>query len=224
MFIKYALIADIHGNLSALEAVLQDAKKENVDYYIFLGDYCIGLTYPNEILDRIRSIERSFVVSGNEDEALVHISSMKSEEWPKGQYEAVPWVYNSLTEINRQFLSELPQEMKLKGADGSSIFIFHKPQKYFSNTSPSSINPQFFADGIDEKMFNCDIFFAYSNALLNGDEKLHLIISELENGVYIFGHTHIPLYWKYNGKILLNPGSCGLPLDFKTSASYAILE
>jgi predicted phosphodiesterase len=224
IFIKYALISDIHGNLPALEAVMQDTHENNVDYYIFLGDYCVGLAYPNEILDYIRSIEKSFVVSGNEDDLLVHLSSMKPDEWPKGQYEAGSLVYKSLSERNRGFLSGLPQELIIERDDCPSIFIFHKPQKYFSNTSPASINPHFFAKGMDEKRFNFDTFFAHSTSLLNDDAQLHSIISKLENGVYIFGHTHIPLYWEHEGKLLINPGSCGLPLDFNPSASYAILE
>jgi len=53
---KYALISDIHGNIDALKAVLADAKRNNVQHYIFLGDYCIGLAYPNEVLNCIRAI------------------------------------------------------------------------------------------------------------------------------------------------------------------------
>ncbi|MCL2322126.1 MAG: hypothetical protein FWC47_08490 [Oscillospiraceae bacterium] len=53
VIIKYALISGIHGNLPALEAVIEDAIKNNVDQYVFLGDYCISLAYPNEVLNCI---------------------------------------------------------------------------------------------------------------------------------------------------------------------------
>ena len=39
---RYAVIADVHGNLQALEAVLQDAAAQQVDQYLFVGDYCIS--------------------------------------------------------------------------------------------------------------------------------------------------------------------------------------
>lgn len=224
ILIKYALISDIHGNLPALKAVIQDAMENNVDHYIFLGDYCVGLAYPNEVLDYIRSIGSSYVVSGNEDEFLVKMDSIEPDKWPKGQYEASPWFYKNLSERNRRYLCGLPQEIIIKNDNRPPVFIFHKPQRYFSSTSPSSINPQFFAEGMDDGKFDSDSFNDYSNSLLNCDAELRLIISRLEDGVYIFGHTHIPLSWKSEGIILISPGSCGLPLDFNRDASYGILE
>ncbi|MCL2322127.1 MAG: metallophosphoesterase family protein [Oscillospiraceae bacterium] len=118
----------------------------------------------------------------------------------------------------------LPQEIIIKKDDRLPIFIFHKPQRYFLNTSPSILGPHYFAKGMDDKKFDCKSYNTYSNAILNCDTKLHTIISKLERGVYIFGHTHIPLYWEKEGRLLVNPGSCGLPLDFNRNASYGILE
>jgi predicted phosphodiesterase len=224
ILIKYALISDVHGNLPALKAVIHDALENNVDHYIFLGDYCIGLAYPNEVMNYIRSIDSSYVVSGNEEELLKNLASLEPDKWPKGQYEAGPWFYKNLSERNRRYLFGLPQEIIIKRDNRPPVFIFHKPQRYFSSTSPCSINPQFFARGMDDKMFDCDSFYTHSNSLLNCDVELHSTISKLEKGVYIFGHTHIPLCWESEGILLINPGSCGLPLDFNCDASYGILE
>jgi predicted phosphodiesterase len=224
LLIKYALISDIHGNFPALKAVILNAMENKVDSYIFLGDYCIGLAYPNEVMDYIRSIESGYVVSGNEDEAFINLASATPDELPKGQYEAGPWVYNVLSERNRSYLCGLPQEIIIKKDNRPPVFAFHKPHRYFSGTSPCSINPQYFAEGMDDKKFDCESYHTHSNAILNCDTDLHSIISKLENGVYIFGHTHIPLCWEREGKLLINPGSCGLPLDFNRDASYGILE
>ena len=51
---KLAVISDIHGNLPALDAVIEDAEKQNVDAYIFAGDYCISNPYPDECITRDR--------------------------------------------------------------------------------------------------------------------------------------------------------------------------
>ncbi len=222
--IKYALISDVHGNLPALEAVIQDAMKNDVDHYIFLGDYCIGLAYPNEVVDYIRSIEPAFVVSGNEDEAFMHYVSYDLDKRLKGQFEASPWIYKSLSERNRSYLCKLPQEIVIKRDNYPPIFAFHKPQRYFNGTSPCLINPQYFASGVDEKKFDSESYGSHFHAMLNCDTELHAMISKLEKGVYIFGHTHIPFHWEREGKLVINPGSCGLPLDFNQNASYAILE
>lgn len=52
---KFAVISDIHGNLPALDAVIEDAEKQNVDAYIFAGDYCISNPYSDECITRIRN-------------------------------------------------------------------------------------------------------------------------------------------------------------------------
>jgi predicted phosphodiesterase len=222
--IKYALISDIHGNLPALKAVIQDARENNADHYIFLGDYCIGLAYPNEVADYIRSIGSGFTVYGNEEEVLMQCASTTPDKWVKGQFEAGPWFYKIMSESNRSYLGGLPKEIIIKENSHPPIFIFHKPQRYFTGMSPCFMNPQFFAKGMDDKKFNCETFKTYSNTILDCDTELNSAILKLENGVYIFGHTHIPLCWEREGRLLINPGSCGLPLDFNRDASYGILE
>ena len=72
----YALISDIHGNMPALQAVLDDARGRNVQHHIFLGDYCLGLAYPNEVLDCIRSINSKYVVGGNEEDAIAGLKNI----------------------------------------------------------------------------------------------------------------------------------------------------
>lgn len=224
LLIKYALISDIHGNLPALKAVISDAKENKVDHFIFLGDYCVGLAYPNEVIDCIRTTESSYIVSGNEDEGFTDYMTDMPNQRPKGQFEAMPWVFNALSQGNRNFLCGLPNELIIKKDMRPPLFVFHKPQKYFYGTAPCLINPQNFARGMDEKLYNKDTYVNYFNDMLKDDTELHSIIKKLEKGVYIYGHTHIPLYWERDGIVLINPGSCGLSLDFNRDASYGILE
>lgn len=72
---RFAVISDIHGNLPALDAVLEDAEKSGADSYIFAGDYCISNPYPNECISRIRSIADKYVVRGNEEKYLQYLLS-----------------------------------------------------------------------------------------------------------------------------------------------------
>lgn len=46
---KIAIISDVHGNYPALLAVISDAIRNNVDQFIFVGDYIFDLPYPNEV-------------------------------------------------------------------------------------------------------------------------------------------------------------------------------
>lgn len=66
---KIAIIADIHGNLSALNSVLDDIKKRNISHIYCLGDIAIKGTSPNEVTDLIRE-NCEVVVRGNCDHLL----------------------------------------------------------------------------------------------------------------------------------------------------------
>ena len=53
---KIALISDIHGNIDALEAVLNDACTQGVEMYAFLGDYIFDMPFANDVVRRIRAL------------------------------------------------------------------------------------------------------------------------------------------------------------------------
>ena len=62
---------------------------------------------------------------------------------------------------------------------------------------------------------------------MNENKQFNRLLDKLDNGVYIFGHTHIQWnYRSYDGKkLLINPGSCGLPLDcVDAGMPYTILD
>ena len=220
---KYALIADIHGNMPALEAVINDAKIQGVQHFAFLGDYCVGLAYPNDVINCIRSLDSKYVIIGNEDESFNYWRNTPTCQWPDGQFEAGPWYYKNLTDINKNYICTLPHEIIIKSDYFHPIILFHKPERYFPESSPAKINPHYYADGIDNKKFTIETFGLYCDDLLENDKLLHTQLSILNDGVYIFGHKHIQWCKRLNRKLLVNPGSCGVPLDFQTTAAYAIL-
>jgi len=220
----YALISDIHGNMPALQAVLDDARGRNVQQYIFLGDYCLGLAYPNEVLDCIRSINSKYVIGGNEEDAIAGLKNINPSKWPIGQFETYSWYYNYLSNENRQFIFSLPHEIIIKADNVPSLFTFHKPERYFLNSSPSTLNPQNFAKCIDDNTFTVESFKDYSDKILEEDSLLIEQLNALKDGIYIFGHKHIQWSKKIGDKMLISPGSCGLSLDFQQSAAYATLH
>ena len=64
---KYAIISDIHGNLEALEAVLEVCRMEKVDQYVCLGDVVGYNANPKECLDIVRALPELTIVKGNHD-------------------------------------------------------------------------------------------------------------------------------------------------------------
>lgn len=65
---KYAVISDVHGNLDALEAVLSDAARQHADVYLFTGDYCLSLPFPEQVVRRIAGLKHACVIRGNEEQ------------------------------------------------------------------------------------------------------------------------------------------------------------
>ena len=63
---RLAIISDIHGNLTALEAVIADLKTASPDLVVHGGDLVVGGPRPAEVIDRIRELRWAGVV-GNTD-------------------------------------------------------------------------------------------------------------------------------------------------------------
>src|SRR5690625_314515 len=67
---RFAFLSDIHGNATALEAVLHDAANQKVDKIYILGDLCFRGPEPKRVLDLVRSVDAT-VIKGNADEWMV---------------------------------------------------------------------------------------------------------------------------------------------------------
>ena len=74
---KIALLSDVHGNSTALEAVLADAESQQVTDYWFLGDLLLPGTGRRNILDRMEQLSISVQVRGNWEDSLWHALHQK---------------------------------------------------------------------------------------------------------------------------------------------------
>ncbi|MBO4715329.1 MAG: metallophosphoesterase family protein [Verrucomicrobia bacterium] len=101
---KYAIIADIHGNLEALQAVLKDAKEQTVTHYACLGDVVGYGANPKECLDIVREMKIP-TIKGNHDE---YCSSGKDPEgFNEYAREAILWTRAQMTEDDLKWLKDL---------------------------------------------------------------------------------------------------------------------
>ena len=65
--LKIGVLADIHGNMTALEAVLKDAKVRGIEIYILLGDLFTKGPCPQEVYQKIKQLEVLCSIQGNTD-------------------------------------------------------------------------------------------------------------------------------------------------------------
>ncbi|WP_078431215.1 metallophosphoesterase family protein [Metabacillus halosaccharovorans] len=193
---KIAFISDIHGNAVALEAVLEDLKKKNIEKICVLGDICYRGPEPKKSLELIQSLQAE-VIKGNADEWVVR--GVRQGEVPDGALEMMnkerEWIFSNLESTDICYLSQLPTELHLN-EHGIEIFAFHA-----TPTSLFEVIPQNAEDCLlHEKVF-----------------------SKKDATIYLYAHIHKPYIRYINGKVIMNIGSVGLPFDGVTKASYGII-
>jgi len=101
---KFAIIADIHSNLEALQVVLEDIKEQRCTHYACLGDVVGYNANPKECLDIIRKTKMP-VVKGNHDEYCS--TDQPLDGFNPAAAEAVNWTRKQLTSEDRQWLRDL---------------------------------------------------------------------------------------------------------------------
>lgn len=91
---RIALLADIHANVWALEAVLADARKQGVDVLWNLGDILHGALRPRATYDLLRSADIALTIRGNQDRELFEPNPDPRVEWMLRDLgvDAVEWV------------------------------------------------------------------------------------------------------------------------------------
>ncbi|MGO4739840.1 metallophosphoesterase [Bosea sp. 2KB_26] len=105
---RIGVIADIHGNLLALEAVLDRLQRASPDLIVNLGDCASGPLWPAETVARLRAVEMLHV-RGNHDRAMGAAS-------PDGLGRSDRFAWERLDVADRAWLSALPQEQFAAGA------------------------------------------------------------------------------------------------------------
>ena len=101
---KYALIADIHANLEALEVVLEDAKKNNCTHYVCLGDVVGYNPNPKECMKIVRDMAMPCIM-GNHDEYCARRHRLNGFNPHAGH--AITWTRDQLSDEERDWLRRL---------------------------------------------------------------------------------------------------------------------
>ena len=213
---KFAVISDIHGNAPALRLVLADAAAHQVDGYLLAGDYCISAPWASEVVEILRSLPNTYIIRGN-DEA--HLDVPPGDD---GQFEASRWCMSTLSVDAKAWLDALPETLNIS-CEGVTIHMAHSSQafvgKCLHEKFRTSVLPGFYPNG---PVGHEDLLADFRR--LWDKEEFRNRIAALDKGVYVFGHNHIQAWGEFDGRVLVNPGSCGLPLDCGAfGAAYSIL-
>ena len=197
---RIAVLSDIHGNLTAFEAVLADIRRASPDLVLHGGDLADSGSSPVEIIDQIRDLGWQGVM-GNTDEMLVRPDSL--EESAKTS-SAPPALWDAIREIAVATRAAIGEE-RLAWLRGLPLIV--------SEAGFAAVHAS------PESCWQAPPAGAT-------DEELEAIYGSLDEAVVVFGHTHRPSIRSVAGRLrlLINAGSVGLPYDGDPRASYLLLD
>jgi putative phosphoesterase len=206
---KIAILADIHGNLTALDAILHDIElRGGVDGFWILGDLCAIGIEPARVLERLSALPNATFVRGNVDRFVltgerpdptpamvrgnpdlleVYAEVAGSFAWTQGYLEAHGWL---------KWLEQIPLEQRITLPNGTQVLLVH--------AAPGSDD----GEGLHPAQSDADIL-----AALNGEKAALICV----------GHFHMTMDRSVNGTRIMNPGSVSNPFAPDLRAAYATL-
>jgi predicted phosphodiesterase len=199
------VISDIHANLPALEAVLQDAGM--VDAVWCLGDLIGYGPYPNECIDKVRGLPNLICLLGNHDAAA--LGQIDVEAFNLEAKLSVVWMKAELTEASLAFLSHLPERVVTRNVTLTHGSPRNPVWEYILDTRTATTNFRYFSTSY------CFIGHTHLPTVYTLSDS-HEMAS-----VSMPGTAHAI---ELEGRTILNPGSVGQPRDHDPRSSYAIYE
>jgi predicted phosphodiesterase len=204
---RCALIADVHGNLPALEAVFADIERRGVDAVYHLGDLVGYAPWPDEVVARLAGAGIAGV-AGNYDSTVAtdapHCGCRaESPEQEALSHESYTWTLARVGEETKSRLRALPFRIDLRPGGGHHS----GPTLRLVHGAPT-LNTLYWDESRSDDFAG----------------KMAGKMGAIEGDMIAFGHTHVPWLREVDGILFVNAGSVGRPKDGDPRASWAIVS
>ncbi|MCZ7635018.1 MAG: metallophosphatase family protein [Verrucomicrobia bacterium] len=200
---KFAIIADIHANLEALQVVLADARNEKVTHYACLGDVVGYNANPKECLDIVREMGMP-CVKGNHDEYCSSEGNL--DGFNPAAALAVQWTRNQLTAEDRQWLRDL-KYMRLVTSFSIVHATLDAPQRW----------------GYVFDKLAAAASFTYQNTSVCFFGHTHVPVAFVRDSL-VRGGSYSKFRVEPGKKYFVNVGSVGQSRDGVPKATYALYD
>jgi len=192
---RIAIVADIHGNIPALEAVIADISRQAVDEVLVGGDLVGRGPQGSAVTRRIRELGWPSIRGNHEDYVLTFRRGEVPSDWLEAdEWAASRWMAEELSEEDAQYLDALPL----------SLTSHLQPELRLVHGSPRGPN-----DGIGP---------------WTTDRQMEAHASSVREFLLVCAHTHRPLDRTFSTGRIVNVGSVGLPFNGDRRAQYAVFE
>ena len=203
---KIAVLSDIHGNISAFEAVLADARAARVNEYWLLGDILMPGTGRRNILDLLADLPITARVLGNWEDSL----------W-RGLHRKL-----DLTKASHRYLLRQCQYILEEIAPEEIEDLHNQPMQVHRQFGDLTVG---ITHHLPDKNWGRELIHT------GKQEDFDRLVTEPHASIAVYGHIHQQfLRYGSDGQLILNPGSIGQPffLDARLRkdlrAQYMILE
>lgn len=200
---RIAIFSDLHGNAHALEAVLEAVADARIDQFVCLGDVATLGPQPEQVLQRLQDLD-CVCILGNHDEFLLDPSRIEAYTRVPEIVAAIHWCRGLLSEGALDFVRSFKRRHEITEGANRVLFCHGSPRSNTEEFLPS-------------------LSTAAIQTLLAGESA----------NIVVTGHTHLQMLRSFKGRLLLNPGSLGLPfLDHPDGgvpvimpwAEYAVID
>ena len=203
---KIALLSDIHGNTTALEAVLEDAKRAGVEEYWLLGDVLMPGTGRRHLLNLLEELPITVKILGNWEDSLWRaMKGMLDPSRASHRYlmRHCQYILEEIRPEEIEAMQSLPMQVH-REVSGLKVGITHH---------------------LPDKNWGRELIHI-------GDQKdFDRLVTNPPCDLAVYGHIH-QQFFRYGsgGELILNPGSIGQPFFLQANlrkdlrAMYAILE
>ena len=207
---RYLVLTDIHANLEALDACLQDAGARGFDRVLVLGDVIGYGPDPNAVCDRIQALRPAAIVRGNHDKVAIGLD--QAEGFHAAARRAAQWTIEALTPENRTWVAELPKGPIVVD---DLVAICH---------GTAFDEDTYVVDEIDAMRAIAAsprpvCFFGHTHYAIAFELSSTGLTSVAGDGTGLATAT-----LNEASRYLINPGSVGQPRDGDARAAYAILD
>jgi len=199
---KIAALYDIHGNLPALNAVLEELTAVQPDLIVVGGDIVSG-PLPAQTLQRLLQLgEQVRFLRGNNDREVVTIFDNQPvirrylPALTEQGINEVRWIAGQLTVAERDMLAALPEHLSLHIENRGTILFCH--------ATPRN----------DEELFTP----------ITSEERVNDIFVGIEQDIVVCGHTHMQFARQVGKLSILNAGSVGMPFANQPGAYWLLLS
>jgi predicted phosphodiesterase len=189
---RVAVLADVHGNLVALQAVLADIARQEVEALIVAGDMVGFGPHPDGVVDVLVAWGARMIRGNHEaDYVAPYGTALMPASWRTDpRLRSLRWTMERLGPERRAFLAALPDRLTL---DKETLVVHGSPRRM--------------RDGV---------------LAVTSEQDVEIMWAGEEARLTFVGHTHQPVIWTAARRCVVNVGSVGLSMDGDPRAAYAL--